>query len=82
MKIIYLIYTSRIYREILKLNNKNIEDLIQKYAKDLSGYFSTQYMQMSNIHMKRCSISVIISEMQIKATMRYQLTPIRRLLFK
>jgi hypothetical protein len=73
---------TKIYRELKKLNSPKINEPIKTWATELNRTFSKEEIQLAKKHMKKCSPSLAIKEMQINTTLSFHLTPIRIAIIK
>ena len=65
------------YKELKKLDTNKPNNVIYKWGTKLNREVSIKAFQMVRKHLKKCSMSLIIREKQIKMTLRFHLILIK-----
>jgi hypothetical protein len=65
------------YKELKKVDSRKSNNPIKKWGSVLNKDFSPEEYRIAEKHLKKCSASLIIREMELKTILRFHLTPVR-----
>jgi hypothetical protein len=73
---------SNIYKQLIKVDSRKSNKPTKNSGSELNKEFSPEEYRMAETHLKKCSTSLIIREMQIKITLGFHLTPVQMAMIK
>ena len=67
----------KIYKQFIQLNTRKMNRSVKEWTKSPNRHLSKETVQLVNKHMKMCSTSFFVREIEIKTTMSYHLTSVK-----